>query len=78
GVSVITGVKQPEALDVIKRKALEGKSPIYHLGNEFTAGLRESIERGEIFTFLSMFGQIQNLRTTMIGSYQVDNAACAV
>ena len=78
GVSVITGVKQPEALDVIKRKAMEGKSPIYHLGNEFTADSRESLERGEKFTFSSMFGQIQDLKTTMIGSYQVDNAACAV
>lgn len=78
GVSVITGVKQPEALDVIKRKALEGKSPIYHLGNEFTASSRESLERGEKFTFSSMFGQIQDLSTSMIGSYQVDNAACAV
>ncbi|WP_226646564.1 bifunctional folylpolyglutamate synthase/dihydrofolate synthase [Mesobacillus subterraneus] len=78
GVSVITGVKQPEALDIIKRKAMEGKSPIYHLGNEFTAGSRESLERGEKFTFSSMFGQIHDLKTTMIGSYQVDNAACAV
>ncbi|MBT2643084.1 bifunctional folylpolyglutamate synthase/dihydrofolate synthase [Bacillus sp. ISL-41] len=78
GVSVITGVKQPEALDVIRTKALEGKSPMYHLGDEFTAGSRESLERGEEFSFSSMFGQLQNLKTSMIGSYQVDNAACAV
>jgi dihydrofolate synthase / folylpolyglutamate synthase len=78
GVSVITGVKQPEALDVIRTKALEGKSPMYHLGDEFTTGSRESLERGEEFSFSSMFGQLQNLKTSMIGSYQVDNAACAV
>ncbi|MCM3572075.1 bifunctional folylpolyglutamate synthase/dihydrofolate synthase [Mesobacillus subterraneus] len=78
GVSVITGVKQPEALDVIRTKAIESKSPMYHLGDEFTTGLRESLERGEEFSFSSMFGQLQNLKTSMIGSYQVDNAACAV
>jgi dihydrofolate synthase / folylpolyglutamate synthase len=78
GVSVITGVKQPEALDVIRKKAIEGKSPLYHLGDEFSTSSRESLERGEQFSFSSMFGQIQKLETSMIGSYQVDNAACAV
>ncbi|MBT2636341.1 folylpolyglutamate synthase/dihydrofolate synthase family protein [Bacillus sp. ISL-39] len=78
GVSTITGVEQPEALDVIRRKALESKSPMYHLGDEFTTGSRESLERGEKFSFSSMFGQLKNLKTSMIGSYQVDNAACAV
>lgn len=78
GVSVITGVKQPEALDVIRRKALEGKSPLYHLGDEFSTSSRESLERGEQFSFSSMFGQIQKLETSMIGSHQVDNGSCAV
>ncbi|WP_102263749.1 bifunctional folylpolyglutamate synthase/dihydrofolate synthase [Mesobacillus jeotgali] len=78
GVSIITGVKQPEALEVIKKKALEGKSPMYQLGDEFSTNSRESLERGEQFSFYSMFGQIQKLETSMIGSHQVDNAACAV
>jgi dihydrofolate synthase / folylpolyglutamate synthase len=78
GVGVITGVKQPEALDVIRKKANEGKSPLYHLGDEFSTSSRESLERGEQFSFSSMFGQIHKLETSMIGSHQVDNAACAV
>ncbi|GAM12077.1 bifunctional folylpolyglutamate synthase/dihydrofolate synthase [Mesobacillus selenatarsenatis] len=78
GVSVITGVKQPEALNVIRKKAIEGKSPLYHLGDEFSTSSRESLKRGEQFSFSSMFGQIQKLETSMIGSHQVDNAACAV
>lgn len=78
GVSVITGVKQPAALEVIRKKALEGKSPLYHLGDEFSASSRESLDLGEEFSFSSMFGQIQNLETSMIGSHQVENAACAV
>ncbi|WP_226677443.1 bifunctional folylpolyglutamate synthase/dihydrofolate synthase [Mesobacillus jeotgali] len=78
GVSVITGVKQPEALEVIKKKALERKSPMYQLGDKFSTNSIESLERGEQFSFYSMFGQIQKLETSMIGSHQVDNAACAV
>jgi dihydrofolate synthase / folylpolyglutamate synthase len=78
GVSVITGVDQPEALDVIRKKAIECKSPLYLLGDEFSTSSRESLHRGEKFSFSSMFGHIQNLKTTMIGSHQVDNAACAV
>ncbi|MBT2684579.1 folylpolyglutamate synthase/dihydrofolate synthase family protein [Bacillus sp. ISL-37] len=78
GVSVITGVDQTEALDVIRKKAIECKSPLYLLGDEFSTSSRESLHRGEKFSFSSMFGHIQNLKTTMIGSHQVDNAACAV
>jgi dihydrofolate synthase / folylpolyglutamate synthase len=78
GVSVITGVKQPEAVNVIRKKALEGKSPLYHLGEEFSTNTRKPLERGEQFSFSSMFGELQKLETTMIGSHQVDNAACAV
>ncbi|ESU30775.1 hypothetical protein G3A_20335 [Bacillus sp. 17376] len=78
GVSVITGVKQPGALDVIRSKALESNSPLYHLGDEFSTSSRESLNRGEKFSFSSMFVGFDNLETSMIGSHQVDNAACAV
>ncbi|MBT2693065.1 folylpolyglutamate synthase/dihydrofolate synthase family protein [Bacillus sp. ISL-55] len=78
GVGIITGVKQPEALDVIRKKAFESKSPLYQLGDEFSTSSRESLERGEQFSFSSMFGEIQKLETSMIGSHQVENAACAV
>jgi dihydrofolate synthase / folylpolyglutamate synthase len=78
GVSVITGVKQPEALEVIKKKAQEGKSPLYVLEKDFSTSSRESLQQGERFSFSSIFGQFENLETSMIGSHQVDNAACAV
>lgn len=78
GVSVITGVKQPEALEVIRKKAFDCKSSLYHLGEDFAASSKEPLERGEQFTFTSMFGQIHELKTSMIGAHQVENAACAV
>lgn len=78
GVSVITGVKQPEALGVIRNKASEVKSPLYQLGEGFSTSARDTLRRGERFSFTSMFGQLETLKTSMIGAHQVDNAACAV
>lgn len=78
GVSVITGVKQPEALEVIRSRAAELKSPLYQLGEHFFAGEKTSLNDGERFTFSSMFNKLENLETSMIGSHQVDNASLAV
>jgi dihydrofolate synthase / folylpolyglutamate synthase len=78
GVSVITGVKQPEALEVIRSRAAELKSPIYQLGENFFHDEKESLHNGEQFTFTSMFSKHKKLETSMIGSHQVDNASLAV
>ncbi|MEH7886769.1 folylpolyglutamate synthase/dihydrofolate synthase family protein [Bacillus sp. JJ1609] len=77
-VSIITGVKQPEALEVIRRKADIGKSPIYQLGEQFSTNSKSSLKDGEQFTFTSMFTQYEKLEISMIGSHQVDNASLAV
>lgn len=78
GVSVITGVKQPEALEVIRNKATELKSPMYQLEEDFFTTSRTSLKNGEQFSFSSMFNKMALLETSMIGSHQVDNAALAV
>lgn len=78
GVSVITGVKQPEALEVIRSRADELKSPIYHLGEHFFAEEKQSMNDGEQFSFSSMFSKLEKLQTSMLGSHQVDNASLAV
>ncbi|WP_423407555.1 bifunctional folylpolyglutamate synthase/dihydrofolate synthase [Heyndrickxia sp. MSNUG] len=78
GVSVITGVKQQEALKVIRNRAAEKKSSIYHLGEQFFTSSRSSLKDGEKFTFTSLFSQVEQLETSMIGAHQVDNASLAV
>lgn len=78
GVSVISGVKQEEALGVIRKRATELKSPMYQLGEDFFATSRCSLNNGEQFTFSSMFNRVEQLQTSMIGSHQVDNASLAV
>ena len=47
GVSVITGVKQPEALEVIRSKATEMKSSMYQLEEDFFTSSRKSLKSGE-------------------------------
>jgi dihydrofolate synthase / folylpolyglutamate synthase len=78
GVSVITGVKQPEALEVIRKKAADTMSPFYQLGEQFSASSRSSLKNGEQFTFSSMFMPFENLEISMLGSHQIDNASLAV
>jgi dihydrofolate synthase / folylpolyglutamate synthase len=78
GVSVITGVKQAEALEVIRQKAAGGNSPIYQLGEQFFTTSKSSLKAGEQFTFASMFTQYEKLKTSMLGAHQVDNASLAV
>ncbi|MEH7442350.1 folylpolyglutamate synthase/dihydrofolate synthase family protein [Bacillus sp. JJ1122] len=78
GVSVITGVKQPGALGVIRSTAAEKKSSIYQLGEQFFTSSKSSLKDGEKFTFSSPFSQVEQLETSMIGAHQVDNASLAV
>lgn len=78
GVSVITAVKEPDALEVIRRRAEEMKAPMYLLGEHFFADEKISLKKGEQFTFSSQFYQADVLETSMIGAHQVENASLAI
>lgn len=78
GVSLITGVKQEEALTVIKEKALEKKAPVYQLGNEFSISGHRSLIRGEYFNLNTVYGEFPDLESGMSGKHQTENAALAV
>ncbi|GLB58386.1 bifunctional folylpolyglutamate synthase/dihydrofolate synthase [Cytobacillus sp. NCCP-133] len=78
GVSVITGVKQEEALTVIKDQAFEKKAPVYQLGNEFSIGGHQSLARGEFFNLNTVFEEYSGLETGMSGKHQTENASLAV
>ncbi|WP_404355682.1 bifunctional folylpolyglutamate synthase/dihydrofolate synthase [Cytobacillus firmus] len=78
GISVITAVKQEEALAVIQDKALGLKSPIYQLGNEFTISDHKSLVQGEFFSLETVFQEFRDLETGMSGKHQIENASLAV
>ncbi|MBU8770198.1 bifunctional folylpolyglutamate synthase/dihydrofolate synthase [Cytobacillus oceanisediminis] len=78
GVSVITAVKQEEALAVIHDKALSMKSPVYQLGNEFAISDHKSLDLGEFFSLKTVFQNFPDLETGMSGKHQTENASLAV
>lgn len=78
GISVITGVKQEEALTVIKEKALEKKAPLYQLGNEFSISGHRSMPKGEYFSVNTVFEEFPVLEIGMSGKHQTENASLAV
>ncbi|KAF0819385.1 Dihydrofolate synthase [Bacillus sp. ZZV12-4809] len=78
GISVITAVKQEEALAVIQDKALALKSPVYQLGKEFTITDHKPLGKGEFFSLKTVFKDFPELQTGMSGKHQTENASLAV
>jgi dihydrofolate synthase/folylpolyglutamate synthase len=73
GVPVIVGVREPEALAVITRRARAAKAPLRRIDRDFSA-------RREPAGFAVRLGerQLERLRLPLAGDYQRDNLACAV
>lgn len=78
GTAILTAVKQPQAQQVIKTKANEIKAPLYELGREFQISELKQLQYGSEFSFSSLFQQYEQLRISMLGSHQMENAALAV
>jgi dihydrofolate synthase/folylpolyglutamate synthase len=78
GVPLITGVKQPEAWAVISEKAASLKAKTYRLGEDFLIVQHESVDDGERFSLETPFSQYPDLKITMFGAHQAQNAALAV
>ncbi|MFE8703429.1 bifunctional folylpolyglutamate synthase/dihydrofolate synthase [Cytobacillus sp. FJAT-54145] len=78
GVSIITAVKQPGALKVIRQKAKERKATCYLLGEQFSVLNHESVSAGEKFSLHSIFQSYEELELSMMGEHQVENASLAV
>ncbi|WP_203361597.1 folylpolyglutamate synthase/dihydrofolate synthase family protein [Bacillus sp. REN10] len=78
GVPVISGVKQEEAKEVIAKRAMDQKSAVYQLGEQFQGKWQQSLSTGEAFHFESVFANMESLHTGLNGLHQADNAALAV
>lgn len=78
GVPVVTGVRQPESLDVILRKAADCRARVYTLNEDFQIEHIESTEEGEIFRYINDLFKPDAYVSSMRGSHQVENAALAL
>lgn len=74
GVSVISGVSQPEAQKTMNDFAKKNKSSIALLNRDFSMTLA-----GDLITYETLHGsRIENLSIGLQGVHQVDNAALAI
>jgi dihydrofolate synthase / folylpolyglutamate synthase len=76
-VPVISGVHQPEAVKVIEETALEMKSDLFQLGQDFSVKRIALLEKGERFEYISLL-QHDTFELSMIGNHQINNAAIAI
>ena len=74
---VVVGVKQPEAIEVIKKKANETNSKCYFLGKDIKI---KDVKKGRLQVFNFSFGntQMKSIPLAMQGEHQINNAALAI
>lgn len=78
GVGLISAVNQPEALKVLQDKVKEKRASLYLLGKEFHVDKHKSMDTGEAFSVETIFQSFDNLKISMMGRHQTENAALAV
>ncbi len=72
-VPVISGCKQEEAIQVMKKRSQKEAAELYQLGEKFTCE-----QQGETFSFTYQKQCYSNLKTDMLGAHQQENAALAI
>ena len=71
GVPVVTGVTQKSARAVVEKAAAERKAPLFLKGREFR--VRSKGDAG--FSYSGMDHHWPNMRTSLAGAHQIDNAS---
>jgi dihydrofolate synthase / folylpolyglutamate synthase len=77
GVPVVCSAQEPEALEIIKAKALEQKAELFVYGRDFTSCLVQSTMHGITFDYHGS-QRVDNLSVPLCGLHQVENASVAV
>ena len=78
GISVITAVESPDALEPILQKAHERHAQLYQLGRNFGPKRRVLEENGECFDYYSKELCCRGLKLHMLGRHQLNNASMAI
>lgn len=78
GVPVVMARQQPEAADVIRRRAEACAAPLYEAGVDFDGRLTELDVEKTTFSVHWRHAWLHDVHVPLIGRHQVDNAAVAV
>ncbi|UHA74364.1 bifunctional folylpolyglutamate synthase/dihydrofolate synthase [Paenibacillus sp. 481] len=75
GVPIVSAVEQPEAIEVIRRKAAECSSSLYLMNEQYKVVPHHIVENEQTFTFTGPFRTMEQVAITMNGAHQLKNAA---
>lgn len=78
GMPVVVGVTQPEAIEVIAKKAKECKSTMYLYNREFEQIPLYVDEEEQQFRFEGVFRHLEEVTIHLLGDHQRQNAAVAL
>ena len=78
GISVVTGVKEAEALEPIVKQAAEQNALLLRIGHDFNILSRSQPKNQEVFTVGWQGHVLEDLQIGMLGGHQVENATLAV
>lgn len=78
GIPVITAVKQPEAMAVIKEVAAQKQATLYAMGGAYDVEVQARAENEQRFRFNGPFRSLEDVTVSMNGLHQIENAAVAV
>jgi dihydrofolate synthase/folylpolyglutamate synthase len=74
GAPVVTAIKQKQARAVVQRVAAKKSAPLYIMGKDFKVRRQGAAK----FSYYGIENTWHNLHTTLLGHYQVENAALAI
>ena len=78
GKPVVSGVRQPNVIDIVKQRCVRSKSPLSLLGQDYFYSVVAQETGGSVFDFEMGGVSIRDLSLAMPGQHQVMNAAAAI
>ena len=78
GAVVVSGVEQPDAVEVIRQAAQRRAAPVVRLGTDFAVEERVRAVGGQLITLRGVTGTIEEIHLPLFGAHQARNAACAL
>jgi len=76
--SVVTGVSQKNIQDLVNKQAKKSGAKVFLLHKDFDYAHIQEMAKGSLFSFYTKNIFLHNISLSLIGSYQIQNAALAI
>lgn len=78
GIPTVIGPQESDALSVIRDTCRIRRSPLWSVGSDIRYKIRHADTKGQVFDVEGRQGRYPDLKTSLLGAYQVANAATAI